>query len=228
MRRALAAIGFVVCALAWLSLNPVVSAISPTSQEDELLENAALVFARAVDRPATAIPAAVLMRASAVAVVPSAIRDGNRYFGNGVMSARGAAPDKWTPPAIIAFEGEIPLDLETETVDFVIVAQTRQGADYLVADRTMSVAAGTIAAGPLGHSSPQNGEGLVAYIQFDRYFAGVTIDEWVVHGLPASNDALYGRPYSTDDIVRGAGFFRTPPGARIWRDVLERYFRDMS
>ena len=228
MPRAFAALGFFLCALAGLSVNSAVSAISPASHEDELLENAALVFARAVDRPATAIPAAVLMRASAIAVVPATLKDGKRYFGTGVMSARGAAPDKWTPPAIIDFEGEIPLDLEARTLDFLIVAQTRRGADYLIADRTASVGAGPIAAGGLGHSAPQNSEDLVAYVNFDRYFAGVTIDEWVVHGLAASNEALYGRPYSTDDIVRGAGFFRMPPGARIWRDVVARYFRDMS
>lgn len=227
MHRALTTIGFSLCALAGLSLTSAVSTTS-TSDEDVLLENAATVFARAVGRPATAIPAAVLMRATAIAVVPAAMKDGIRYHGNGAMSARGVRPDKWTPPAIIAFEAEIPLDLEAGTLDFLIVAQTQRGADYFIADRTASIAARPITAGPLGHSSPQNGEDLVAYVQFDRYFAGVTIDDWVVRGLTASNATLYGRPYSTDDIVRGAGFFRLPPGARIWRDVIASYFREMS
>jgi len=227
MRRTFIAIGFSLCALAGLSLTSV-SATSPTSDEDELLQNAALVFARAVQRPATAIPAAVLMRATAIAVVPSATKDGIRYSGKGVMSERGARPERWTPPAIISFEGETPLDLEAGTLDFIFVAQTQRGADYLIADRTANIAVRPIAAGPLGHSSPQNGEDLVAYIQFDRYFAGVTLDEWVVRGLTASNAALYGRPYSTDDIVRGAGFFHLPPGALMWRDVIASYFREMS
>lgn len=229
MRRTLTAIGFSLSALAGLSLTSAISATSPTSDEDELLKNAALVFARAVERPATAIPAAVLMRATAIAVVPAATRDGVRYYGNGVMSARGARPDNWTPPAVIAFEGEIPLDLETGTLDFLIVAQTRGGTDQLIADPLASATVRPIMAGALGHSSlPHSEADLVAYLQFDRYFAGVTIDEWVVRGLAASNAALYGRPYSTDDIIRGAGFFHLPPGARVWRDVIASYFREMS
>ena len=43
-----------------------------------------------------------------------------------------------------------------------------------------------------------------------------------------SNAVLYGRPYSTDDIVRGAGFFHVPASARRWRETLARYFRKMS
>lgn len=130
--------------------------------------------------------------------------------------------------SLSALGREIPLDLEAGTLDFLIVAQTQRGLDHLIADRAASVAVRSITAGVLGHSAPQRGGDLVAYIQFDRYFAGVTIDEWVVRGLTASNAALYGRPYSTDDIVRGAGFFRLPSGTRMWRRVIASYFREMS
>jgi hypothetical protein len=46
--------------------------------------------------------------------------------------------------------------------------------------------------------------------------------------MTESNAVLYGRPYSTDDIVRGAGFFHTRGPARMWRDALAAYFREMS
>ncbi len=95
---------------AGLSPAATTSALSPISDEDELLRTATLVFTRAVAMPAAAIPAAVLMRATAIAAVPSAVKDGRRYYGQGVVSARGARVDYWTPPAVIAFEGDIPLE----------------------------------------------------------------------------------------------------------------------
>jgi lipid-binding SYLF domain-containing protein len=212
-----------------LSLTPRASAISPMSGEDELLENAARIFSRAVETPAAAIPAAVLMRASAIAVIPAAGRNGSRYHGKGVVSARGARPDYWTPPAIIAFEGAIPLDLEVDVTDFILIAQSPRGLDWLVEARITSAAAHAMAAGGLGHNAPiRINADLLAYIQFENYFAGVAVDEWTIREMRTSNAALYGRPYSTDDIVRGAGFFHVPRAARMWRDAIAAYFREMS
>ena len=212
-----------------LALIALFLATTAIADEDVLLQNAATVFARSVARPAAAIPAAVLMRASAIAVIPGAVRNGGRYYGTGVMSARGARPDYWSPPAIIAFEGAIPLDLDGREADFVLIAQTRRGLDHLLDGRLGSAISRRIVPGAIGHSSPVRFDAdLVAYIHLDRYFAGVTIDGWAVDDLPASNEALYGRPYSADDIVRGAGFFRLPHGARLWRDVIASYFREMS
>jgi lipid-binding SYLF domain-containing protein len=230
MRRPLIALILIAFStLAVLSLAPTASATSPTSDEDGLLRNATLVFTRAVNAPVAAIPAAVLIRASAIAVVPVAVKDGTRYYGKGVVSARGARADYWTPPAVIAFEGAIPFDLEAGALDFVFIAQSRRGLDWLIEARSTSTAALAMAAGGLGHSTPiRINADLVAYMQFENYFAGVTIDDWIVQEMKASNAALYGRPYSTDDIVRGAGFFHVPTAARMWRDAIAGYFREMS
>jgi len=230
MRRPhLALILISISALGSLSLRSVAPITSPMANEDEMLRHAALVFTHAVDTPAAAIPAAVLMRASGIAVIPAATGDGNRYRGTGVMSARGVRPDDWTPPAIITFEGEIPLNLEAPAVDLILVAQTRRGLGYLIQERFTSPAARGIVPGPLGHAMPVRMDAdLLAYMRFATYFAGVTIDDWIVEEVKASNAVLYGRPYSTDDIVRGTGFFHVPPAGRLWREALADYFRRMS
>jgi lipid-binding SYLF domain-containing protein len=229
MRRALIALTLLaLTAFAGLSRAPLASATSPMSEEDELLMNATRVFTRAVT-PEAAIPAAALMRASAIAVVPGAARVGARYSGKAVVSARAASPDHWTPPAVITFEGTIPIDLDAVAVDFVFIAQSRRGLDWLVEERTTSTEAHPMVAGRLGNDTPIGSNAdLLAYMQFDRYFAGVTLDHWIVQEMKASNAALYGRPYSTDQIVRGAGFFHVPHAARMWRDALAHYFREMS
>lgn len=212
-----------------LSPATTISASSPISDEDELLGASRLAFVRAVATPAAAIPASVLMRATAIAAVPAAVKDGRRYYGQGVVSARGARVDYWTPPAVIAFEGAIPLELKSPAVDFIVIAQTRRGLDYLIQGRIPDLAPYSMVAGALGHNAPVRIDAdLLAYIQFDHYFAGVTIDDWVIDDMTASNAALYGRPYSTDDFVRGAGFFHVPSSARMWREALADYFREMS
>ncbi len=215
--------------LAWLSLTTALSATSPTSLEDELLRSATLVFQRAVHTSAAAIPASVLMRARAIAVFPAAVKDGARYYGQGVVSARGARFDDWTPPAILAFEGAIPLEVEADRLDFVIVAQTAQGLDYLTQDRFGHPVPHVIAPGALGRDTPVNiNADLLAYMQFSDYFAGVTIDDGIIGEMKESNAQLYGRAYSTDEIVRGRGFFHLPYAARLWRDALAAHFREMS
>jgi lipid-binding SYLF domain-containing protein len=229
MRRTLTAlILLTLSTFAGLSLAPSVSATSPQSEEDKLLRNATLVFTHAVTAPA-AIPASALLRASAIAIVPAAARDGARYHGKGVVSARGAYPDHWTPPAIFAFEGAIPFDLDAIAIDFVFIAQSGRGLDWLVEPRTTSVTARPMAAGSLGHDTlTRINADLVAYMRFEHYFAGVAVDDWILQEMKASNAVLYGRPYSTDEIIRGAGFFHAPQAARMWREALASYFREMS
>ena len=215
--------------LAGLSLTVTTTAISPTPSEVELLNTATLIFRRAVESPAAAIPAAVMMRASAIAVFPDVVKDGNRHYGKGVMSARGARPDAWTPPAFIALEGAIPFDLNVQPIDFIIIAQSRRGLDHLIHDGIATPIQSPMSAGAIGHSTPARiNADLLAYMQFDLYFAGITIRDWSVRAMTESNAALYGRPYSTDDVVRGAGFFHMPSPARTWRDAIAAYFREMS
>jgi lipid-binding SYLF domain-containing protein len=170
-----------------------------------------------------------MMRASAIAVFPNVVKDGNRHYGKGVMSARSARPDVWTPPAFIALEGAIPFDLDVQPIDFIIIAQSRRGLDHLIDDGLASPIRSPMSAGAIGHSTPVRiNADLLAYMQFDGYFAGITIRDWSVRAMVESNAALYGRPYSTDDVVRGAGFFHVPSPARVWRDALAAYFREIS
>jgi lipid-binding SYLF domain-containing protein len=205
------------------------SAISPVIPEDELLADAAIVFRRVVDDRAAAIPLSVLVQAHAIAVFPRAYKEGQRYYATGVMSARGATPTNWTPPAVLELEGALPLDLDNVAVDFVLIAQTRRGLDYLMQERFASPVIIPIVPGALGHDTRVRIDAdLVAYMQFGDYFAGVTVNDWMVSESKAANARLYGRPYSTEDIVRVAGFFHLPPSARMWRNALVAFFREMS
>lgn len=213
-----------------LSLSSVsTSATSPTLPENDLLHQATLVFERVVDAPPAGIPPSIMIRARGIAVIPVALKNDTKYSGLGVLSAQGANPAYWTPPAVIAFEGAIPLDLETDVLDFILVAQTARGLEYLSLPRFVSPVIRPIVAGPVGQNTrAQATADLLAYMQFGDYFAGVMVEDWMITEMRSSNAQLYGRPYSTDEIVRGDGFFLLPPAARRWRNALAGYFGRMS
>jgi lipid-binding SYLF domain-containing protein len=216
-------------ALPLAARSPIVTAMPgmPVSEED-LLRSAILVFERATGGPAAVIPRAVMMRARAIAVVPAAMRDGALYYGVGVMSGRGGL-EGWTPPAVFVFQGAVPVNLEASEIDFVLIAQTLRGLDDFAAPRTMGALTRPIAPGPFEHElAPGRRSDIVAYMQFADYFAGVTVNDWELAERPASNARLYGRAYSTDDILRGAGFFHAPKDARQWCQALAAYYRATS
>jgi lipid-binding SYLF domain-containing protein len=215
----------IVLALAWLVSSAVPSAIGQASVEDEILHDATLVFRHAMSPPA-AIPPSVIAQARAIAVVPRAQRDGGLYYGVGVLSGRSGF-DGWTPPAVVSFQGELPLQLESNQVDFVVIALTSRGIDYLTQPEYAALLSDPIAAGPLKTPALTRAD-LVAYLRFSLMFAGVTIANWEMRDAPAANERLYGRAYSTDDILGGKGFFHLPKPARAWRDALVSAMRETS
>ena len=230
MRRPLPLLALAsISTLLWLPSASTSSDTSPTSVEDKLLTDATLVLQRAVDTTPAAIPASVMLRARGIVVVPAALKEGTRYLGLGVLSAQGANPAYWTPPAVLSFEGAIPIDLEADTVDFVLVAQTARGLEYLSLPRYESPVVRPIPPGLVGQNTrAQRSADLLAYMQFGDYFAGVTVEDWMITEMTSSNARLYGRPYTTDEIIHGDGFFHLPPAARLWRNALMGYFSRMS
>ena len=213
-----------VATIVGLSWSTARLAGEPTSFEDTLLRQATAVVEQTAGASVPAIPRSIMLRTRAIAVIPAAVRDGALYYGHGVLSVR-IASEIWTPPAVVAFDGAIPLELETDAVDFVLVALTPRGLGHLVSERFISPVIHDIAAGPLEELTPAAAKAdVIGYVQFADYFAGVTISDWSIAEVRSSNEHLYGRPYSTDEIIRGAGFFRLPWAARQWRDAVADYF----
>ena len=227
MSKRLTGLALLLSGFTWMLIAATTSAQSPTSLEDELLRNATLVFERATRMPNAAIPAAVMLRARGVVVIPSAHTAGTLYYGTGAFSARKGPFDEWTAPAILAFQGALPVALESQDVDFVLLPMTPLGMNTLLQERYTGGALGPIVAGGMGpHVQAGPSDDILGYVRFGNYFAGMMIDAWHVSEMRISNKQLYGRAYTTDDIARGAGFFHLPKGARQFREALSAYFRD--
>ncbi len=203
----------------------------PLPFEEQLLQQAATVLTRVLDTPRPAIPQSVLERTRAIVVVPGASTQwslGDRGSAmTGVLSARGATPDHWSPPAIVGLRGAIAAKLDVDNFDVILIAQTARGLDALMAERQWLPGSVVIAPGPVIEGEAIDGD-LVAYVRFENYVAGVAIDEWTIESLKDANAVLYGKGYSTESIVRGLGFFQLQPAARAWRNTLAEVFGRMS
>jgi lipid-binding SYLF domain-containing protein len=229
MRKWLALLTFVLLSgFAWLSVAAAPSPPASPSPEDELLRDATRVFEQAIGTPASAIPPSVMLRARGVLIVPAARRDGALYYGVGVFSAREGVIEEWSPPAVLAFQGAIPLELESPMVDFILLPMSPRGLNSLLQERFAAPIANPVVPGALGQDGRGQKADIVGYIRFAEYCAGVTIDDWEISALTSGNMQLYGRPYTTEDIVRGAGFFHVPKAGRRFRETLTDYFRNMS
>lgn len=121
----------------------------------------------------------------------------------------------------------MPLELESNEVDFVILALTTRGVDYLTQRGFAALLSDPIAAGPLRAAAFTRAD-LVGYVRFSLMFAGVTLENWEMRDATDANQRLYGRSYSSDDILRRAGFFQLPKSARTWRDALVSAMREAS
>jgi len=203
----------------------------PLPFEEQLLHQAAAVLARVLDTPRPAIPQSVLARARAVVVMPGVKGDwpaGSRSLdGTGVLSARGAAREHWSPPAIVGMRGAIAAKFDIDRLDIIVIAQTARGLDALLAESRWLPGSVMIAPGPVDEGEASDAD-LVGYVRFEHYFAGVAIDQWTIESLKDANAVLYGKGYSTESIVQGLGFFQLRPAARAWRNTLAELFGRMS
>lgn len=214
---------------ALLSLSAAPLTQTSTAPDGDLFHHATTVLQRALNVPESAIPAATMSRARAIAVFPKVWKDESIYFGTGVLSARGGLRDAWTPPAIVAIQGRLPIELEVEAIDLILIALTPNGLNYLTRDRYASPVLWPIHPGTLGRNSrPARDADLVAYMTFANFFAGVTIEDWEITALTERNKSLYGYPYSTFDLAYDTDRASLPSGARDFVGTLMTYFRRES
>ena len=231
MRRALTALILLsLSTFAGLSLALSASATSPKSEEDELLRNATLVFTQRGDRAGGSHPGF-----GAHASVGHRDCPGRRTRRGSIPRQRGreragrvSGPLDASGDLRLRRRDSLSISMPSR---LILCSSLNRAAGWTGSSGRVptSVAARPMAAGSLGHDTlTRINADLVAYMRFEHYFAGVAVDDWIVQEMTASNAALYGRPYSTDEIVRGAGFFHAPQAARMWREALANYFREMS
>ena len=179
------------------------------NDERERAVKAANVLSEIMQIPEGSIPAELMERAEAVAVIPHVIKGalgiGGEY-GKGLVSER-LANGRWSAPAYIKVAGgNFGLQLGVESSDLVLVLTSRDGFKGLLDGKLKLGADAAVAAGPVGRKAQVGTDVLLkspvfAYSRSKGLFAGISLDGSVVTIDNDANRKVYGKEILAQDIL---------------------------
>jgi len=180
-------------------------------RQDAKLLTASKVLEELLRMPDQNIPAALLDRAYALAVVPDVIKVGlgiGARRGKGVLVVRRDSGD-WSNPVFINLTGgSFGFQVGVQSADVVLVFTSRQSIEGIVGGKITLGADAAVAAGPVGRQTQAATDiGLNAqvysYSRASGLFAGVALDGSALTIDKRSNADFYGRPdVLASEIIR--------------------------
>lgn len=204
--------GRIVVAILAVSLAPtMVDAREGHDEERARVEQAAQVLRELSRADDAQIPAALLERARAIAVVPHVVRGafivGGRW-GKGLVTMRDAGGE-WGPTSFVDLSGaSVGFQIGGDATDLVMVFIEDDGLKALLEDRVQLGANASAAAGPIGRSAELGtnvtlDSAIYAYSRSKGVFAGAALDGTVITIDDSANENVFGRPVRGDAIVAG-------------------------
>lgn len=186
-------------------------AAGAAEREDARLLTSTRVLTELMQMPDQNIPAWLLDRAYAVAVVPAVIKVGlgvGGRRGKGVLVVR-TERGGWSNPVFVNLTGgSFGFQVGVQSSDVVLVFTSRQSIEGIVGGKVTLGADAAVAAGPVGRqSSAATDIGLNAqvysYSRASGLFAGVALDGSALTIDHRSNESFYGRPgVLASEIIR--------------------------
>ncbi|HUB34837.1 MAG TPA: lipid-binding SYLF domain-containing protein [Bryobacteraceae bacterium] len=178
----------------------------------ERIDTSARVFNEIMSSPGKAIPQDLLNKANCVIIMPglkqAAFIVGGEY-GRGFAECRKPNGVGWAAPAALRLEGgSVGFQIGGSSADIVILVMNREGMDKLLQDKVTLGADASVAAGPVGRGTAAETNAtmhaqMLAYSRNRGVFAGVALNGAVLQPDREENKKLYGREYTTREIVMG-------------------------
>jgi lipid-binding SYLF domain-containing protein len=219
-------------AVAAVSLVILLQAL-PRAQKDDneakRVRDAATIFGEIMGADDKAIPAAILSKATGIAIFPSTIKAGLVFGGvrgRGILSGRGA--NGWSSPAFLTLTGgTFGLQIGGESADIILVINGDRGLQNLVSNQFKIGTDAAIAAGPVGRDAQaatdiQLRAQILSYSRARGLFAGVTINGSTIRQDVDANERFYGKRLTTRQIVFD-GQAGSPEAVGVWREALAKY-----
>ena len=187
----------------------------------ERLQDAASLFQEIMAAPDRSIPQELLNKAACVVLVPGlkkgALLVGGKY-GRGFVLCR--APEQgWGAPAAIRIEGgSFGFQAGFASSDVVLLVMNPRGMDRLMRSKFTIGGDATAALGPVGRNATAQTDAMMtaeilSWSRSHGVFAGASLDGSTLRADIDENEALYGKRWTTRDIVRG-GAPRRPARGR--------------
>lgn len=173
--------------------------------------------------------ASTLKSARAVIICPEVFKAGFILGGSGggcVLVAR-AAQGSWSAPAFYTIgSGSFGLQAGIENSSVMIMIMNDKALNAVINSQfkigaDASIAVANFGAGVGGGTTAALNADIVTFAENRGLFAGVSLDGAVLSADPASNQAYYGMPADTRDVV--VSMQANNPGANPLRAVLARY-----
>jgi lipid-binding SYLF domain-containing protein len=198
-------------------------------KSDERLRDSADMFSEIMAASDKSIPQDLLNKASCVVLVPGlkkgAFIVGAKY-GKGYAVCR--APEQgWGPPAGIIIEGgSAGFQAGFSSSDVVLLIMNERGMKHLMQSKFTIGADATAAIGPVGRNATAQTDAMMraeilSWSRSHGVFAGISIDGASVRGDVDENQTMYGKPWTTKDIVTSGA--TPPPAAAPLIDVLTKF-----
>src|SRR6185369_11788658 len=158
------------------------------------------------------IPRDLVEKAECAVIVPGLKKGAfvvGGQFGKGFITCRDDKARGWSAPAAIRVEGgSVGFQIGGSETDVIMLVMNRRGAERLMADKFTLGAEGEVAAGPVGrYASAQTDAKLSAeMLSWSRsrgVFAGIALKGSTMRPDREDNEALYGMPLGTRDVVNG-------------------------
>ncbi len=216
--------------LALLSMASVSWAAETRQDVANRLQSAGDVLNAIMSAPDKGIPNDVLDSAKCIAVVPTLIKAGFIFGGEGGMGVASCkTAHGWSAPAFFNIGGgSWGLQIGAENVNLVMVFLNRKGMDRLLRSKVQLGAGGSVAAGPVGREASANtnwkmNTEILTYSRTHGVFAGLTLHGAVITRNDDDMKIVYGPGTSSQAVLTGQ--VRRPSIADPFLHAIERAMR---
>ncbi len=178
----------------------------------ERLTAASSVFSELMNAGDKGIPRDLVEKAECAVVVPGLKKGAfivGGQFGKGFITCRDDKARGWSAPAAIRVEGgSVGFQIGGSETDVIMLVMNHRGAERLMGDKFTVGAEGEVAAGPVGRdTSAQTDAKLTAeMLSWSRtrgVFAGISLKGTTMRPDREENEAMYGMPLTTKEVVNG-------------------------
>ncbi len=178
----------------------------------ERLTEASTIFSELMNAGDKGIPHDLVEKAQCAVVVPGLKKGAfivGGEFGKGFITCRDDKARGWSAPAAIRVEGgSVGFQIGGSETDVVMLVMNHRGAERLMGDKFTLGAEGEVAAGPVGRDSSAQTDAklsaeMLSWSRSRGVFAGVSLKGTTLRPDREENEALYGMPLSTKEVVNG-------------------------
>jgi len=218
---------FFAACLAALALTCGSPAFAQRTEADRV-QQATDVFHGMTAMPDYQVPAALMKRAYAIAVIPRVQRVSfivGVQRGRGVLVTRGA-DGSWSRPLFISLAGgSVGWQAGVQSADLILFFRTQGSVEEILRGGSTLGVTASIAAGAVGREASAVTDAdlraeVYSYSRTRGIFAGVAVQGGALSIDYDANAAYYGKEISSaDDVLAGTGLPDPPTAARLRQEI---------